>query len=89
MLIAQTWLILNFTIIIPAFVFTGERLEEKECDQVLKDCLDPEDDEGFVPYVRKYQFTNDKLHRSSFFYCTNDFRHELHLRQKVRGKRVP
>lgn len=55
-------------------MLTGERLEEKECDQVLKDCLDPEDDEGFVPYVRKYQFTNDKLHRSTLFKRTNDFR---------------
>uniref|UniRef100_A0A1B6KHN1 Myosin light chain alkali n=1 Tax=Graphocephala atropunctata TaxID=36148 RepID=A0A1B6KHN1_9HEMI len=29
----------------------GERLEEKEADIVLKDCLDPEDEDGFIPYV--------------------------------------
>lgn len=29
----------------------GERLDEKEVDEVLKDCLDPEDEDGFIPYV--------------------------------------
>ncbi|XP_039290213.1 myosin light chain 1 isoform X3 [Nilaparvata lugens] len=29
----------------------GERLTEKEVDEVLKDCLDPEDDDGMVPYI--------------------------------------
>jgi Ca2+-binding EF-hand superfamily protein len=29
----------------------GERLEEKEVEEVLKDCLDPEDEDGFIPYV--------------------------------------
>lgn len=33
---------------------TGERLSEAEVDEVLKDCLDPEDDEGMIPYVREY-----------------------------------
>ena len=34
--------------------FTGERLTDAEVDEVLKDCLDPEDDEGMIPYVREY-----------------------------------
>jgi len=29
----------------------GERLSDAEVDEVLKDCLDPEDDEGMIPYV--------------------------------------
>ncbi|XP_034247448.1 myosin light chain alkali isoform X2 [Thrips palmi] len=29
----------------------GERLDEKEVEEVLKDCLDPEDEDGFIPYV--------------------------------------
>jgi len=29
----------------------GERLTDKEVDEVLADCLDPEDDEGMVPYI--------------------------------------
>jgi len=28
----------------------GERLEDVQVDTVLADCLDPEDEEGFVPY---------------------------------------
>jgi len=29
----------------------GEKLTEKEVDEVCKDCLDPEDDDGFIQYV--------------------------------------
>ncbi|XP_075232122.1 myosin light chain alkali [Lycorma delicatula] len=29
----------------------GERLTDKETEEVLKDCLDPEDDDGMIPYV--------------------------------------
>nr|CAD7408171.1 unnamed protein product [Timema cristinae] len=29
----------------------GERLSDKEVDDILKDCLDPEDEDGFVPYA--------------------------------------
>ena len=29
----------------------GEKLEEKEVDEIFKDCIDPEDDEGMIPYV--------------------------------------
>lgn len=32
----------------------GEKLTETELATVTKDCLDPEDDEGMVQYVRKY-----------------------------------
>lgn len=34
---------------------TGERLSDAECDEVIKDCMDPEDDDGFIPYARKYR----------------------------------
>lgn len=34
----------------------GERLADTEVDEVLKDCLDPEDDDGMVPYVREYRY---------------------------------
>ncbi|KAK9503742.1 hypothetical protein O3M35_010239 [Rhynocoris fuscipes] len=29
----------------------GEKLSDKECDEVLKDCMDPEDEDGMIPYV--------------------------------------
>jgi Ca2+-binding EF-hand superfamily protein len=29
----------------------GERLTDVECDAILKDCMDPEDDDGFIPYA--------------------------------------
>jgi len=35
---------------------SGERLTDAECEEVLKDCMDPEDDDGFIPYARKYRF---------------------------------
>nr|XP_033197152.1 myosin light chain alkali isoform X4 [Bombus vancouverensis nearcticus] len=28
----------------------GEKLTDAEVEEVLKDCMDPEDDEGFIPY---------------------------------------
>lgn len=31
----------------------GERLEDAETDIVLKDCMDQEDEDGFIPYERK------------------------------------
>lgn len=34
----------------------GERLEDAETDVVLKDCMDQEDDDGFIPYERKLYF---------------------------------
>lgn len=35
------------------FYPTGERLEDKEVDDILTACCDPEDDEGMIPYKRK------------------------------------
>lgn len=32
----------------------GERLEDTDVDEVLKDCMDAEDDEGQIPYAREY-----------------------------------
>jgi hypothetical protein len=32
---------------------SGERLSDAETDDVLKDCMDQEDDDGFIPYERK------------------------------------
>ncbi|XP_015178640.1 PREDICTED: myosin light chain alkali isoform X1 [Polistes dominula] len=29
----------------------GERLTDAEVETVLKDCMDPEDDDGFIPYT--------------------------------------
>ncbi|KAL6263938.1 hypothetical protein P5V15_004019 [Pogonomyrmex californicus] len=29
----------------------GERLTDAECEEVLKDCMDTEDDDGFIPYA--------------------------------------
>ncbi|XP_049842772.1 myosin light chain 1 isoform X1 [Schistocerca gregaria] len=29
----------------------GERLTDEECESILKECLDPEDEDGFVPYA--------------------------------------
>lgn len=31
----------------------GEKLSDPETEEVLADCLDKEDDDGFVPYERK------------------------------------
>lgn len=32
----------------------GERLDDKEVEDIIKDCSEPEDEDGFVPYVRKF-----------------------------------
>lgn len=32
----------------------GERLTDDEADAIFKDCLGPEDDDGFIQYARKY-----------------------------------
>uniref|UniRef100_U5EUZ0 Myosin light chain alkali n=1 Tax=Corethrella appendiculata TaxID=1370023 RepID=U5EUZ0_9DIPT len=34
----------------------GERLSDEECDQIMADCMDPEDDEGnifYAPFLKK------------------------------------
>lgn len=38
------------------FECPGERLTDAEANEVLKDCLDPEDEDGMIPYVRKYHY---------------------------------
>jgi len=30
----------------------GERLEDKEVDDIMTACCDPEDDDGMIPYKR-------------------------------------
>ncbi|XP_054004248.1 myosin light chain alkali isoform X3 [Hylaeus anthracinus] len=30
----------------------GEKLAENEVEQVLRECMDPEDEDGFIPYAR-------------------------------------
>lgn len=45
----------------------GERLNDNELDSVLTDCMDPEDDEGFIPYIREYPFSYFKSTRSFHF----------------------
>ena len=32
---------------------SGEKLEREEVDILIKECCDPEDDDGFIPYERK------------------------------------
>lgn len=34
----------------------GERLTDTEVQDFVKDCVEPEDEDGFTPYVRKYSF---------------------------------
>ncbi|ENN71714.1 hypothetical protein YQE_11637, partial [Dendroctonus ponderosae] len=42
----------------------GERLSDVETDQVIADCLDKEDDEGFVPYELVIDFLQNPPKRS-------------------------
>jgi len=35
------------------FAFVGEKLSDAELDEVVKDCMDPEDEDGMIPYVRE------------------------------------
>jgi len=34
--------------------FPGEKLEKDEAEAILKDCADPEDEDGFFPYAREF-----------------------------------
>ena len=36
------------------FPISGEKLEREEVDILIKECCDPEDDDGFIPYERKF-----------------------------------
>ena len=35
----------------------GEKLEREEVDILIKECCDPEDDDGFIPYERKLTYS--------------------------------
>ena len=43
------------------FPISGEKLEREEVDILIKECCDPEDDDGFIPYERKYIIQLSKL----------------------------
>lgn len=46
------------TFLISKCFVIGERLEEKEVDDILAACCDPEDDDGMIPYKRElFQFS--------------------------------
>lgn len=32
----------------------GEKLDDEEVQEVFKDCMDAEDDDGQIPYAREY-----------------------------------
>lgn len=51
----------------------GERLNDNELDSVLTDCMDPEDDEGFIPYIREYPFSSFKSILFFSFFKVNVF----------------
>lgn len=35
----------------------GESLDDEQVETLFADCMDPEDDEGMIPYSRKYTKT--------------------------------
>ena len=43
------------------FPISGEKLEREEVDILIKECCDPEDDDGFIPYERKCKIQLSKL----------------------------
>ena len=44
----------NIFHIVWMFPSLGEKLEREEVDILIKECCDPEDDDGFIPYERKF-----------------------------------
>lgn len=36
---------------------TGEKLTNDQVDELFDDCLDEEDDDGMIPYDRKYSWS--------------------------------
>lgn len=40
-----------------SFAFLGENLDDEQVETLFADCMDPEDDEGMIPYSRKYKLT--------------------------------
>lgn len=39
----------------------GERLDEKEVDDIMAACCDAEDDDGMIPYKRKFSNSFDRM----------------------------
>ncbi|KAI8044428.1 hypothetical protein M5D96_000587 [Drosophila gunungcola] len=37
-----------------ALLALGESLDDEQVETLFADCMDPEDEEGFIPYSRKY-----------------------------------
>lgn len=35
-------------------MFKGEKLTDNEVAEITKDCMDPEDEDGMIPYARKF-----------------------------------
>ena len=44
------------------FPLPGEKLEREEVDILIKECCDPEDDDGFIPYERKSNIIYETNH---------------------------
>ena len=42
------------TIIFISLIILGEKLTKEEAKGLMKELCDPEDDEGFMPFMRKY-----------------------------------
>ena len=38
------------------FICAGEKLTKEEAKGLMKELCEPEDDEGFMPFMRKYLF---------------------------------
>merc|ERR1719206_982307 len=45
----------------------GEKLEREEVDILIKECCDPEDDDGFIPYERKKMENHNKNNTTLIF----------------------
>ena len=41
------------------FVYLGEKLTKEEAKGLMKELCEPEDDEGFMPFMRKYHLIYD------------------------------
>ena len=42
------------SIIFISLIILGEKLTKEEAKGLMKELCDPEDDEGFMPFMRKY-----------------------------------
>ena len=48
-------------IILSFYRFKGEKLEREDVDVLLKECCEAEDEDGYVPYERKFHFLDTVL----------------------------